>query len=69
MAKEYTVSAVLEKKRFTDTGRLVKYIEITARTSGGVIFTLDLTGDQAQPDNAAKALAARAKELDKIKGL
>jgi len=69
MAKEYTVSSITEKRRFTDAGRLVKYIEITARTSGGTVFTLDLTGDQAQPDNAAKALAARAKELDKIKGL
>ena len=67
MAKEYQVIEINERKALGANNRMAKYFVISARSAGGVGFTLDLTEQQAVPAEAKKLLTAKAKQLDDVK--
>jgi hypothetical protein len=69
MAKEYTVKRIRELTRLTETGDLEKFYRIEAVTTKGTQFSVDIPESQSRPDAVQTVLAARAKELDAIKGL
>jgi len=69
MADAYTVESIEERKRINEAGRIERFYVLTAKTTGGTRFTVDLSEDEADVKKAKGIVTERAKRIDSLRGM
>ena len=69
MAEAYTDVKLIETTELTPEGQLLKVWRVSARSKGGVRFTVSIPDAQMEAGKAAQILAKKAQTLDAIAAL
>lgn len=69
MAKEYKVLKIDQLTRVSDTGGVEHYYRHQLKTTGGIVFTVDIDRAAFKPEIVGPILAKAAIEADKILNL
>lgn len=69
MAKLYSDVGVIERTEITPQGRVAKVYKVTAVTSSGTLFSVDVAEKDFSKEKVAEVLAAKAQEIEDIKTL
>ena len=69
MAKLFTDVEVFERTVITPQGKVAKVYKVTAVTSSGTLFSVDIAEKDFSKEKVAEVLAAKAQEIEDIKTL
>ncbi|MBA7587007.1 hypothetical protein ES708_29017 [subsurface metagenome] len=69
MAKLYSDVEVFERTEITPQGKVAKVYKVTAVTTSGTLFSVDIAQKDFSKEKVAELLAAKAQEIEEIKNL
>lgn len=69
MAETYHDVEVFERTEITPQGRVQKVYKVTATTTGGTLFSIDVPQSQFNKEQVAELLSQKAGEIDEIRSL
>jgi len=69
MAKLFTDVEVFERTEITPQGKVAKVYKVTAVTTSGTLFSVDIAQKDFSKEKIAEVLAAKAQEIETIRAL